>query len=64
MEIIVFLCLIVVVWIFLSIKAVIEISKVSYKMRMKKVIWTNLVVIFPFLGLIAYYVYGKQSLQN
>ncbi|MBC7616347.1 MAG: PLDc N-terminal domain-containing protein [Pedobacter sp.] len=63
MDGLVFVYLIVAVWILLSIRAIIEISKFSYKMRMKKLIWTNLVIIFPFGGLIAYYLFGKQNLS-
>jgi hypothetical protein len=32
--------------------------------RNKKLIWTNIVVIFPFVGLIAYFVIGKKDINR
>lgn len=61
---IIFICLVVMVWIFLLIKTVTEISSYPYRMRGRKLVWTNIVVIFPFLGLIMYYLYGRQNLSE
>ena len=56
--------LIAILWVVLSFKTIMKISKYPYKMRMRKLIWTNLVIIFPIVGLIIYYLYGKQNLSE
>jgi len=60
----VFIYLIVLIWISLSIWAVIDISKYPHQKRMRKLVWTNVVVIFPFFGLLFYYVMGRKNLLS
>ncbi|MBP8067113.1 MAG: PLDc N-terminal domain-containing protein [Pedobacter sp.] len=64
MDGLIFVYLFFVLWIILSIRTIIEISKYPYKMKMRKLIWTNVVVLFPVGGLIIYYLYGKQNLGS
>ena len=49
----------------LSAWAVKDIAKrtVANNKRQHKTAWTNIVVIFPFLGLLAYGVYGRKTLR-
>jgi ABC-type tungstate transport system substrate-binding protein len=49
-------------WISFSIWAILDISKFPLKKRMKKLVWTNIVVIFPIGGLIVYYLIGRKNL--
>jgi len=55
---------IVFIWISLIVIAVRDISKLPYKERKKKIVWTNVVVLFPFLGLIVYYFIGRKSFHS
>lgn len=64
MDGLIFVYLIAIVWIILSIGAILEISKYPFNMRTRKLIWTNVVVLFPIGGLIVYYLYGKQNLNS
>ena len=48
----------------LDIRAVIDISKYSYKKRDKKWAWTNAVLLFPFFGVFFYYLIGKKMLDK
>ncbi|WP_113661254.1 PLDc N-terminal domain-containing protein [Pedobacter nanyangensis] len=59
------LILAVLLWIGLSAWAVMDIAKraTDVKKRQHKTAWTNIVVIFPFLGLLAYGVYGRRTLR-
>jgi hypothetical protein len=45
-------------------KTVLQISKYPHKAKTKKLIWTNVVVLFPFLGLILYHMIGKRNLAS
>ncbi len=51
-------------WLATIIWAVNDIAKHSYKKKLRKVIWTNIVVIFPFGGLIVYMVMGRKNLSE
>lgn len=55
----------ILLWIGLSAWAVTDIAKraTDVKKRQHKTAWTNIVVIFPFLGLLAYGVYGRSTLR-
>jgi len=55
----------VLLWIGLSAWAVMDIAKraADAKKRQHKTAWTNIVVIFPFFGLLAYGVYGRRTLR-
>ncbi|RWU10391.1 PLDc N-terminal domain-containing protein [Pedobacter chitinilyticus] len=55
----------ILLWIGLSAWAVKDIAKraTDVKKRQHKTAWTNIVVIFPFLGLLAYGVYGRRTLR-
>lgn len=55
---------IIFIWISLIVIAVRDIAKLPYKERNKKIVWTNVVVLFPFLGLIVYYLIGRKSFQS
>ena len=59
-----FLYFLIILWAFFSIRAIIEISKFPYKRGNRKLIWTNLVIMFPVFGLLLYYMYGKQNLSE
>ncbi|KQC00985.1 PLDc N-terminal domain-containing protein [Pedobacter sp. Hv1] len=60
----VFIYLIVIGWISLSIWAVMDIAKYPYNKRMRKLVWTNIVVLFPFIGLLIYLMIGRKSLLS
>ena len=55
---------IIFIWISLIVIAVRDIAKLPYKERNKKIVWTNVVVLFPFLGLIVYYLIGRKSFHS
>lgn len=61
---IIFLYAVVLIWICISAWTVIQISKYPYKAKTKKLIWTNIVVLFPFFGLIVYHLIGKKNLAS
>jgi len=46
----------------LDIWAVLEISRVSYKKRREKWLWTNVVLLFPLFGVFIYLFYGRRRL--
>ncbi|WP_343532276.1 PLDc N-terminal domain-containing protein [Pedobacter sp.] len=56
---------VILLWMGLSVWAVKDIAQrtVNTKKRQHKIAWTNIVVIFPFLGLLAYGVYGRKTLR-
>lgn len=56
--------MIIIVWICMIAKTVLQISKYPHKAKTKKLIWTNVVVLFPFLGLILYHMIGKRNLAS
>ena len=55
----------ILLWMGLSAWAVKDIEKraTAINKRQHKTAWTNIVVIFPFLGLLAYGVYGRKTLR-
>jgi len=55
----------ILLWMGLSAWAVNDIAKrtANTKKRQHKTAWTNIVVIFPFLGLLAYSIYGRRTLR-
>ncbi|RZK36185.1 MAG: hypothetical protein EOO90_27805 [Pedobacter sp.] len=61
---IIFVYVLVGLWLASIIWAVNDISKHSYKKKIRKLIWTNIVVIFPFGGLIMYFVVGRKNLAE
>jgi len=50
--------------IILDIWAVLDISKISYKKRREKWLWTNIVLIFPLFGVFVYIIYGRRNLYR
>ncbi|MGV3704358.1 MAG: PLDc N-terminal domain-containing protein [Arcticibacter sp.] len=46
----------------LDIWAVLDISRVSYKKRREKWLWTNVVLVFPLFGVFFYLFYGRRKL--
>ncbi|MDF3076746.1 MAG: Phospholipase D-nuclease N-terminal [Sphingobacteriaceae bacterium] len=48
----------------LDIWAVLDISKVSYKKRREKWLWTNIVLLFPLFGVFVYVFYGRAVLRT
>lgn len=50
--------------IILDLWAVIDISKVSYKNRDQKWLWTNVVILFPLIGVFVYLFYGRKKLKG
>jgi hypothetical protein len=59
---IIFIYVLVGLWLASIIWAVNDIAKYSYKKKFKKLVWTNIVVIFPFGGLIMYFLLGRKNL--
>jgi len=58
------LYLVVILWLTIIIFTVINISKYPNKVRTKKLVWTNIVVLFPFFGLIIFHMIGKKNLAS
>jgi len=58
------LYLVVILWLTIIIFTVINISKYPNKVRTKKLVWTNIVVLFPFFGLIIFHIIGKKNLAS
>ncbi len=61
---IVFIYVLVGLWLISIIWAVNDIAKHPYKKKIRKLIWTNIVVIFPFGGLIMYFLIGRKNLAE
>ncbi|WP_316766885.1 PLDc N-terminal domain-containing protein [Pedobacter frigiditerrae] len=62
--VIIFIYVLVGLWLASIIWAVNDIAKHPYKKKIKKLIWTNIVVVFPFGGLIVYYLMGRKNLSE
>ncbi|RZK58962.1 MAG: hypothetical protein EOO91_06630 [Pedobacter sp.] len=61
---IIFIYILVGLWLVSIIWALNDIAKHPYKKKIKKLIWTNIVVIFPFGGLIIYFLMGRKNLSE
>ncbi|TCC90486.1 hypothetical protein EZ428_14530 [Pedobacter frigiditerrae] len=61
---IIFIYILVGLWLISIIWTVKDIAKHPHRKKVKKLIWTNIVVIFPFGGLIIYYLMGRKNLAE
>lgn len=61
---IIFVYILVGLWIVSIVWAVNDIDKYPHKKKFRKLVWTNIVIIFPFAGLIMYHVMGKKNLEE
>jgi len=53
-----------IVIVILNLFVVIKISKYPYQKRKEKAFWTNIILIFPFFGILLFYAFGKKAFER